>query len=149
MQITKIVSGGQTGVDRAALDAAMKAGIPVGGWCPRGRLAEDGVIDPGYPLLETPSSDYSARTELNVRDSDATLILYEREIKGGTLLTLRLAEKLGRPVKAVDLEKKSLREFPFPGLTGILNIAGPRESQCPGIYRKVYGLLLRLFSELL
>ena len=147
MQITTIISGGQTGVDRAALDAAMKAGIPVGGWCPKGRIAEDGIIADIYPLQEAPASDYAQRTELNVRDSDATLIFYEREIKGGTLLTLRLAEKLGRPLKAVDLEKKSLCEFPFPGLTGILNIAGPRESQCPGIYRKVYGLLVRIFGE--
>jgi len=171
MNIRKIVSGGQTGVDRAALDSAMKAGIPVGGWCPKGRMAEDGIIDSIYPLRETPASDYAQRTEWNVRDSDATLIIYESEITGGTLLTLKLAEKLGRPVKAVDLLHEQVvagapgssyrgRKHPcfpvpqgqldrnlFPGLTGVLNVAGPRESQCPGIYQKAYGVLDRLFAE--
>ena len=72
---TKIISGGQTGVDRAALDVALELGLPCGGWCPRGRRAEDGPIDPRYPLTETPWDGYPQRTEWNVRDADGTLIL--------------------------------------------------------------------------
>ena len=91
----KIISGGQTGVDRAALDAAIAAGFPIGGWCPKGRKAEDGVIDQRYALTETPLAGYAQRTEWNVRDSDGTLIFYRTKIKGGTLLTLKTAERYG------------------------------------------------------
>ena len=100
----KVVSGGQTGVDRAALDVALMLGIPCGGWCPKGRLAEDGVIPPHYPLRESDSRDYAYRTRLNVRDSDGTLILHRGVLNGGTALTLRCARELGRPVFVVDLE---------------------------------------------
>ena len=100
----KIISGGQTGVDRGALDAAMELGIPHGGWCPRGRTAEDGRIPDRYQLRETDSPDYSFRTEQNVLDSDATLILYRGRIAGGTELTLRLARQHGRPHLVVDLD---------------------------------------------
>ena len=93
----KIISGGQTGVDRGALDAAISLGIPHGGWCPRGRLAEDGRIPDRYQLRETDSPDYPSRTEQNVLDSDATLILYRGRIAGGTEFTLRLAQQHGRP----------------------------------------------------
>mgnify|MGYP003793290687 CR=1 FL=1 len=89
--IKKIVSGGQTGVDRAALDVAMQLGIPVGGWCPRGRRAEDGRIPDSYPLREASSVNYAKRTELNVRDSDGTLILSGGPLTGGTALTESLA----------------------------------------------------------
>ena len=91
--IRRIVSGGQTGVDRAALDVALSLGIPCAGWCPRGRRAEDGPIDARYPLNETPSTSYAKRTEWNVRDSDATLILARLPLGGGTALTERLARK--------------------------------------------------------
>ena len=87
---SRIVSGGQTGVDRAALDVAIAIGIEHGGWCPAGRLAEDGVVPPQYDLRETDSNEYPVRTELNVADSDATLILYEGKLKGGTLLTQKI-----------------------------------------------------------
>lgn len=142
----KVISGGQTGVDRAALDAAIAAGLPVGGWCPRGRKAEDGVIIKRYPLQETPSSGYTQRTEWNVRDSDGTLVFYISEMKGGTLLTLQMAEKYGRPCWCIDLEKEKLMELPFPRPLGILNIAGSRESEAPGIYRRVYEVLHMLFA---
>lgn len=85
--VRRIVSGGQTGVDRAALDVAMQLSIEHGGWCPRGRLAEDGTIPSRYDLRETRSAKYHVRTERNVVDSDATLILYRKSLTGGTLLT--------------------------------------------------------------
>src|SRR5262249_20137195 len=87
--IARLVSGGQTGVDRAALDAALEVGVPCGGWCPKGRKAEDGRIDDRYPLCETPSAAYSQRTRWNVRDSDGTLVLAWGEPTGGTLLTVK------------------------------------------------------------
>lgn len=138
MAIERVVSGGQTGVDRAALDAALALGIPVGGWCPLGRLAEDGPIPERYPLRETPSPAYPERTEWNVRDSDATLALARGVPSGGTAFTVRLAERYGRPCLVLDLERA-----PDPAAIGswarrhgvrILNVAGPRESSSPGIY---------------
>lgn len=143
----KIVSGGQTGVDRAALDAAIATGFPVGGWCPKGRKAEDGIIDGLYHLKETPSPGYNQRTEWNVRDSDGTLIFYIGELKGGSLLTLKTAERYGRPCWCVDLEKSRLSELPLKGRECILNIAGPRESEAPGIYEQVFVMLKELLLQ--
>ena len=96
--IQSIVSGGQTGVDRAALDTALKLEIPCGGWCPKDRRAEDGVLDVMYPLLETPLQRYSQRTEWNVRDSDGTLVLYQEFLTGGSAYTVELAKKYERPL---------------------------------------------------
>ena len=99
-ELRKIVSGGQTGVDRAALDWALASGVPCGGWCPLGSWAEDGPIDVRYPLRETPGADPAQRTEWNIRDSDGTLIVtLARRMSGGTLLTAGLARRLanGRP----------------------------------------------------
>lgn len=146
----RIVSGGQTGVDRAALDAAMELGIEHGGWCPRGRRAEDGVLPKRYNLCETESRKYQVRTEKNVLDSDATLLLYCKEITGGTSLTQSLAGRHGKPCYVVDLEshpcpketalKMSLPEMAkyklFENDKAIVNIAGPRESTSPGVYLK-------------
>jgi len=101
--IAKLVSGGQTGVDRAALDAAIELGVPCGGWCPKGRKAEDGVVPARYPLAETPSACYAQRTRWNIRDSDATLILTWGKPTGGTLLTLNECCKMGRPHLVIDL----------------------------------------------
>ena len=135
--LTTIVSGGQTGVDRGALDAAIAAGIGHGGWCPRGRKAEDGTIPAYCRLRETPSSRYSERTEWNVRDSGGTLVLSRGPIRGGTRLTAELARRYGRPCLVVALDgtqdaetvAKWIREWNI----GVLNVAGPRESTNPGI----------------
>jgi hypothetical protein len=133
----KIVSGGQTGVDRAALDAAIELNVPHGGWCPRGRLAEDGRIPDCYRLRETDSPEYAFRTEQNVLDSDATLILYRGRIAGGTELTLRMARQHDRPHLVVDLdaavEPAEVHRWLEEQAVETLNIAGPRESQSPGI----------------
>ena len=99
------VSGGQTGVDRAALDIALELGIPCGGWCPKGRLAEDGPLPERYPLQETPSSQYPQRTEWNVRDSDGTLILTFGDPTRGTALTIQIAERLKKPCLTVNLKQ--------------------------------------------
>ena len=142
----RIVSGGQTGVDRAALEFALARGLACGGWCPRGRRAEDGAIDARFPLRETPSPDYAERTEWNVRDSDATLVLTRGTPKGGTALTVELARALGRPHRIVDLaahpEAAGVRAWLAEQDVRVLNVAGPRESQQPGI-----GALARDFLE--
>lgn len=134
----KVISGGQTGVDRAALDAALRLGYACGGWVPKGRRAEDGPIDQMYPLSETKSSDYAVRTRQNVEDSDATLILTRGEPTDGTRDTLDLAQELGKPYHIVDLNRT---KSPLAALRWLeskkpetLNVAGPRESTAPGIY---------------
>jgi hypothetical protein len=144
----KIFSGGQTGVDRAALDFAIRHGYEHGGWCPHGRRAEDGVIPPIYRLRETDSVDYDERTEKNVVDSDATLIVArEKELSGGTVFTKTCAEQQGRPVLVVyesDNVARStaaLSKFLRRNNIRTLNVAGPRESQAPGIGKFVRKLL--------
>jgi len=132
-----VVSGGQTGVDRAALDVAIALGIPHGGWCPRGRRAEDGIVPACYALVEHASPDYAARTEANVADADATLILARGALAGGTALTRDVARRLRKPFLVVDLDArpdvKSVRDWLAGHDVGVLNVAGPRESQRPGI----------------
>lgn len=137
--IRKIVSGGQTGADRVALDVAMRHGFDVGGWCPAGRLAEDGPIDSKYPLEETPSDGYSQRTEWNVRDSDGTLIVsLEGELTGGSKLTEKFARKWSRPclwvsrTNAKNTVDEVLR-FVDDHRIEVLNVAGPRDSTEDGI----------------
>ncbi len=143
--IGRIVSGGQTGVDRAALDVALEGKIPCGGWCPRGRRAEDGTIPEIYPLTETPAATYRQRTAWNVRDSDATLVLTWGTPRGGTLLTLESCRAQGKPYRVVDLADPATGEA--EGIADVrrwlafcagrvLNVAGPRESQAPGIHDK-------------
>jgi hypothetical protein len=136
-----LLSGGQTGVDRAALDAGIRMGLEVGGWCPKGRRAEDSRIPENYPLRETPSRAYAQRTEWNVRDSDATLILYRERIVGGTRLTRQLATEQGKPVFLLDLagevDPNAVRNWIVERAIRILNVAGPREKDAPGIHRQV------------
>jgi hypothetical protein len=133
-----IVSGGQTGVDRAALDVAMERGMPSGGWCPAGRQAEDGPIDPRYPLRETPSADPAERTEWNVRDSDGTLVLVTAAQSPGTELTHDVARRLRRPVFRWHLgapaDADAFRRWLQIHNIRTLNVAGPRESESPGVY---------------
>lgn len=138
--LARIITGGQTGVDRAALDFAIEAGIPHGGWCPLKRKAEDGIIGHQYLLNETPEADYSTRTKLNVRDSDGTLVLNVDKLEGGTLLTVQFAKDFDRPCLIVDLdnipEKNTIHDWLTAHSIRILNIAGPRESKRPGIYNQ-------------
>jgi hypothetical protein len=147
---TRIISGGQTGVDRAALDVGLELGLPCGGWCPQGRKAEDGPIDPRYPLMETPFVEYPQRTEWNVRDSDGTILLTRGRRKGGTALTLALAKRLAKPYLVVNLNRKPALEKVLAWAeahhVGVLNVAGPRESENPGIYEQAVQFLRRLFS---
>ena len=144
----KIISGGQTGVDRAALDFAIQHGLEHGGWCPRGRLAEDGAIPAIYRLRETDSADYDERTEKNVLDSDATLIVArEKELSGGTAFTKVCAEQHDRPLlvvcerDGVSQSAAALSKFLKQNNVQTLNVAGPRESQAPGIGKFVGELL--------
>jgi hypothetical protein len=147
-----IVSGGQTGVDRAALDVALEQKLPCTGWCPGGRRAEDGTIPRRYPLRETPSRAYAQRTWWNVRDADATLILYRHRLSGGTALTARVARTLGRPLLVADLSRgpsvERIAGWIAAHRVGALNIAGPRESQSPGIYSAAHSFLQALFPRL-
>ena len=144
--LEKIVSGGQTGVDRAGLDVAIALGIEHGGWCPRGRRAEDGRIPDCYRLTEADSADYAVRTEQNVLDSDGTLILYLAKLRGGTELTYRLAQKHGRPSFLIDLSRQEssrpVRQWLFDQKIRVLNVAGPRASQNETIYE-----LARVYLE--
>jgi hypothetical protein len=151
MKLHRVVSGGQTGVDRAALDAAMACGIPIGGWCPKGRRAEDGFVPRRYPLRETPSRNYVQRTTWNVRDSDGTLVLYVGALTGGSLRTTEVAAKLGKPCLALDLDLYLAPERAWEYLEGrkllILNVAGPRESGRPGIHARAHRLLMEVFTR--
>jgi hypothetical protein len=148
--VKRIVSGGQTGVDRGALDAAIFLGIDHGGWCPLGRLAEDGRIPPDYHLSETSTADYPSRTEANVVHSEGTLILYRGALKGGTELTRRLALKHNRAHLLVDLNRTpdvtAIQTWLADQKIKVLNVAGPRESTEPGIARQTYLLLLDVLS---
>lgn len=149
--IARVISGGQTGADRAALDVAMELGIPVGGWCPRGRLAEDGSVPLRYGLRETPSGDYEQRTEWNVRDADGTLVLTRGEPGGGTALTVRLAQALDRPFVVVRLGEGpgpgEVREWLETVGVRVLNVAGPRESTCAGIHGQASGFLRAVLRQ--
>jgi len=147
-----IISGGQTGVDRAALDMAMALKLPHAGWCPRGRLAEDGPIDQVYNLQETSKSVYSQRTHRNVMDSDGTMIIYLSVLAGGSLLTSQSARTSGRPLVLVDLESANDKTFQTvlswldAERIHFLNVAGPRESTHPGIYNRASIFLRQLLS---
>lgn len=149
-RLVRIISGGQTGVDRAALDAAIAAGVPHGGWCPRGRLAEDGAIAAHYQLCETQSAKYSIRTRQNVLDSDATLILCRGPLTGGTELTRRIAQHHAKPCLVVDLQccpdARAVRQWLEAHTVQVLNVAGPRESTQPGIAQEAHHLLLQVLN---
>ncbi len=150
MSTIKIYSGGQTGVDRAALDAAISLNIEHGGWCPKGRVAEDGTIDSSYLLTETDSSDYSVRTRFNVRDSDATLIIYTGILEGGTKYTYEYANTIEKTVLLFNIntnpDLKIILDWISENNITELNIAGPRESKSPGIYLKAKNIIYELIK---
>lgn len=151
---SRIVSGGQTGVDRAGLEAAIALGIQHGGWCPAGRLAEDGSVPSRYELTEMSSPDYPTRTEQNVIDSDATLILYEGRLKGGTLLTRRICQRQSKPYLLVKLGRDpvidavaDVQRWLGDHRPDSLNVAGPRESSVEGIMERATDFLLIVLTS--
>ncbi|MFY9222002.1 MAG: putative molybdenum carrier protein [Blastocatellia bacterium] len=156
--LKRIVSGGQTGVDRAALDVAMalsnELGISVGGYCPKNRIAEDGAIDDKYPLTETSTSAYAQRTDWNVKHSDGTLLLSRGKLTKGSALTLKFAKQRQKPFFVVDLSQDTTNirleiiSWLAQNSISVLNIAGSRESTSPGIYTQAYELLEKLLLEI-
>jgi hypothetical protein len=170
MALSKIVSGGQTGVDRGALDAALVAGFACGGWCPADRGAEDGVIPDRYPLIPLPAAiigkdsqmrearqialGYRARTLKNVQDSDGTVILFSETLSGGTLLTQKLCMREKKPFIALDSQVATklraagaVAKFIEEHGISVLNVAGPRLSGWPGGYRFALGVVGAVISN--
>jgi len=149
--IVEIISGGQTGADRAALDVAIRNGIPHSGWCPQGRLSEDGAIGANYELEETPTPIYLQRTEWNVRDSEGTVIFtLSPRLSGGSKKTAEFAERLVRPWVHISRSRKydpiiRLRRFVEENRITKLNVAGSRESKEPGVYLWVSEVIERAF----
>ncbi len=157
MKISEIVSGGQTGADRGGWEAALHCSIPIGGWIPKGRKAEDGIIPAKYEnLQETKSADYLVRTEANVVDSEATLVFCFGIPTGGSRKTVELARKHCRPCLAVDLDKPRKEAVGaivawlrgIEGNEGVLNVAGSRASKAPGIEDRVYVWMVDVISEI-
>lgn len=154
MKALKIISGGQTGVDRAALDVALAHGIECGGWCPAGRLDEFGKIPERYPVQELQSGGYTERTLQNAKDSDGTVVIYSGELYGGTEQTVRFCCDLKRPHQLIDASKISAEgaanlvgDFFHENNLSILNVAGPRQSEWPEGYdyaSRVLDILLRV-----
>ena len=150
----KIISGGQTGVDRAALDAALKHGIDCGGWCPAGRLDEFGRIPEHYPLKEVAEGRFAERTRQNVRDSDGTVIIFRGELRGGTEQTVRFCESETRPYQLIDATKVSIEDaseliasFVYEKKIATLNVAGPRQTEWPDGYRYAFVVLERFLTS--
>ncbi len=150
----RVISGGQTGVDRGGLDAAMELGIPTNGFCPKGRISEDGPIPDKYVLRELPTDQYPPRTRANVRASDGTLLVVTQGKLGlGSKLTMRSAMDAHKPLITVNLNRDcdtaaAIRWIEEQGI-GILNIAGPRESSAPGIQASSKKFLSAFFKEIL
>ena len=149
-RIERIVSGGQTGADRGALDAAIALGIAHGGWCPKGRRAEDGEIPARYRLDQTPTRDYRVRTRRNVDLADATVVFARGALAGGSRLTVEIARRRGKPVLILDLADlravradavEELRAWIVRNEVRTLNVAGPRQSEAPGLHEEVRSFL--------
>jgi hypothetical protein len=151
--LAKIISGGQTGADRAALDAGKESGFPIGGSCPAGRMAEDGPIDFSYPLEEI-EGGYEARTRKNVEDADGTVIFFEGYLHGGTEKTVAFCKELAKPCALIDIDLVPVDVAPDKVLSfvadhkiRVLNVAGPRQSHCPSIYPYVKHTMHRLIAK--
>jgi hypothetical protein len=149
--LVKIISGGQTGVDRAALDVALKHGIESAGWCPSGRLDEFGRIPDQYPVQELASGSFTERTFRNVKDSDGTVIIYPAKLTGGTEQTVQFCVEQQRPHQLIDASKicaeeaaKLITYFIRQHKIDVLNVAGPRQSEWPGGYDYAFRALENL-----
>ncbi|MFA8451717.1 MAG: putative molybdenum carrier protein [Bacteroidales bacterium] len=145
----RIISGGQSGVDRSALTFGLFFRFNIGGFCPKNRRAEDGPIDNRFPLQETLEENYQKRTELNVLCSDATLIIYDREIDAGTNLTIETAKKYNKTLMLFNTQDQPypIKEWIEQNEIKTLNIAGSRESNSPGIFAKTYDILKVLLNS--
>lgn len=153
MTLTTIISGGQTGADRAALDAAIKSDFPCGGWCPPGRRVEDGPLPAKYPLRELGSGGYRKRTIKNIQDTDGTAIFYFNQVTGGTQLTLVQCIQLRKPYQLIDAAELSserasviIRRFTEQFDIAALNVAGPSEGRTPGTYGYVRAVIQSLLN---
>lgn len=151
----RIISGGQTGADRGGLDAALDLGLPLDGWCPQGRRAEDGAIPDRYPLRETRTAAYRERTRLNVKWADGTVIFTRGALVGGSKLTAQFAKRLRKPLLHLDLAalseveaEKRLRAWMIEEGIGTLNVAGSRESKAAGIGRAVWRVVRRCLERI-
>jgi len=152
--VTKIISGGQTGADRAALDVAIQLKISHGGWIPKGRLTENGRLDDKYHLKETGSANYNKRTEQNVIDSHGTLIISHGKLTGGSEYTRDMVLHHGRPCLHIDLNKtesfqaaKQIKSWLAEHKIEVLNVAGPRASKDPSIYQATVDILKTVFYQ--
>ena len=150
----RIISGGQTGVDRGVLDACLSKKYSCGGWCPKGRLAEDGIINLKYPLKETNDRKYITRTRKNIIDSDGTLIISPKKLRGGTLLTYQIAGELNKPVLIISPKNRSYKNiiadinYWLQNQTiSILNVAGPRKSEWDAGYALSFKIISLLIDE--
>ncbi|WP_321368243.1 putative molybdenum carrier protein [uncultured Draconibacterium sp.] len=146
----KLISGGQTGVDRAVLDACLKYSFPCGGWCPKGRKAEDGKIPGSYPLQEMKEVEYEVRTRKNVIESDGTLILAPEKLQGGTLLTKHFSLEVNKPYRIIRPETNPSKLLSWIAINNIriLNIAGPRQSEWPQAYSAAYRFTTELIVKI-
>jgi hypothetical protein len=146
--LSKIISGGQTGADRAALDVAIRFNIPHGGWIPKGRIAEDGPLPDKYQLQEMTTDSYPKRTEQNIIDSDGTLVISHGSLTGGSAFTRKMTKKHNKPYLHINLNKVPeyhavflVRKWMYENGVEILNVAGPRASKDPEIYKKVFDII--------
>lgn len=150
--VSRIISGGQTGADRGGLDFARQVGITMGGWCPKGRKAEDGKVPDVYPLIETASADYLERTRMNAENSDGTLVVFIPPLKGGSAKTVQFAQDARKYTLAIqctrDVQQASLdvRRWIESNNIRVLNVAGSRGSRAPGIHDYVVMLLRAAFN---